>query len=133
MSYLRALYGRIPWIQLWRRYNGKWHHMLNRKEPDMTASNAANVIIRASAWILDTFIDVILHLRLVNDSRNESNISHDYARSIFDRCFSFTAYTLNTMKGLDELSLSMPKDCSSLLYKDAVPVVGILHGTNDVA
>jgi hypothetical protein len=41
--------------------------------------------------------------------------------------------TLNTMKGLDLISFSMPKDCSSLHFIDAVPAVGILYGTHEIS
>ena len=40
--------------------------------PDMMASYAADVTIRARAWMLDAVIDVKLHPRLVNNTSNKS-------------------------------------------------------------
>ena len=102
--------------------------------PDMTASYAADVAIRARAWILDAVIDINSHPRLVNDSGSDtSKLSHEYVHSIFDRSYSFMTDTLKTMRGLDVISFSMPKDRSSLCYKDAVPVTGIMHGTHEIS
>jgi hypothetical protein len=37
------------------------------------------------------------------------------------------------MKGVDLISFSMPKRRSSLLNKNAVPVLAILHGTHEIS
>jgi hypothetical protein len=46
----------------------------------------------------------------------------------FESRASYIAYT---MKGLDLISFSMPKLCSSLLNKNAVPVLAILRGSHE--
>ena len=51
---------------------------------------------------------------------------------IFQHCDSFRATKLNSMRGLDLISFSMPKHHSSLLNKNAVPVTAILHGTHEI-
>ena len=67
--------------------------------PDMTASYAADVAIRARAWILDAVIDINSHPRLVNDSGSDtSKLSHEYVHNIFDRSYSFMTDTLKTMR-----------------------------------
>ncbi len=94
--------------------------------PEMTASFAADVRIRARAWILDAVLDVASHPHLVN----ETEISHAYVENMFERCDLYIAYT---MKGLDLISFSMPNHRSSLLNPNAVPVTAILHGTHEIS
>ena len=99
----------------------------------MTASfAAAGVRIRARAWVLDAVLDVHSHPLLVNPSSDEREISHEYVKKMFESCDSYRANKLNTMRGLDLISFSMPKHSSSLLNKSAVPVTVILHGTHEI-
>ena len=84
--------------------------------------------IRARAWMLDAVLDVDSHPQLVNTNRDE--ISHEYVKKMFESCESYLACT---MKGLNLISFSMPKHHSTLMYKTAVPVVAILHGTHEIS
>ena len=98
--------------------------------PQMTARLAADVSTRARAWMLDAVIDINLNPRLVDANSYITKFSHEYVRDIFHRCDPFIA---KHMKGLDLISFSMLKDRSSLHLIDAVPVVGILHGTHEIS
>ncbi len=68
---------------------------------EMTASFAAYVAIRACAWMLDAVLDVDAHPHLVNANSDETEISHEYVKKIFQRCDSCHANKLNTMRVLD--------------------------------
>ena len=96
---------------------------------EMTASSV-DVRIQARAWILDAIIDINLHPLLVNKNSDKTEISQAYIRKIFESCNSWIA---KTMKGLNLLAFSMPKDRSSLRCMNEVPVVGILHGSHEVS
>jgi hypothetical protein len=83
--------------------------------------------------MLDAVLDVDSHPHLVNANNHETEISHEYVKRIFQRCDLHRANTLNTMKGLDLISFSVPKHRSSLLNRNAVPVTAILHGTHEIS
>ena len=97
---------------------------------EMPASSSVDVRIQARAWILDAIIDINLHPLLVNKNSDKTEISQEYIRKFFESCNSWIA---KTMKGLNLLSFSMPKDRSSLRCMNEVPVVGILHGSHAVS
>ena len=97
---------------------------------EMPASSSVDVRIQARAWILDAIIDITLHPLLVNKNSDKTEISQEYIRKFFESCNSWIA---KTMKGLNLLSFSMPKDRSSLRCMNEVPVVGILHGSHAVS
>jgi hypothetical protein len=78
---------------------------------EMTASSAADEGIRAFAWMLDTVFNIHFHPLLMNENGDQTVMSHGYVESIFDSCDSYIA---STMKRLNLISFSMPKDRSSL-------------------
>ena len=94
------------------------------------ASFAHDVVIRARAWILNAVLDVDSHPHLVSTNSDETEISQAYVTNMFKSCDSFIGHNL---KGLDLISFAMPKHRSSLLNKNAVPVVAILHGTHKIS
>ena len=55
------------------------------------------------------------------------------SKIIFHHCDSYRSTTLNTVRGLDLISFAVPKHRSSLLNKNALPVVAILHGTHEIS
>jgi hypothetical protein len=79
--------------------------------PEMTASFAADVKLLACAWMLDEVlqVDVDLHPHLVNAKRDGTEISNIYVKKKFQRCDSYRANTINTVRGLDSIQFSMPK------------------------
>ena len=82
--------------------------------------------------MLDSVRDVDSHPHLVRTTGNndETGISHAYMKILFENCDSYIA---RTMKGLDLISFSIPKHRLSLLKKNAVPVMAILHGTHEIS
>ena len=52
---------------------------------------------------------------------------------MLQQCESYCVNTLNTMRGLDLISFSIPKLRSSLLYTNSVPMTAILHGTHNIS
>ena len=90
--------------------------------PETTAADGR---IRSLAWMLDAVFDVNLHQNLVN----KREISHKYVEKIFESCEKII---VNTMKGLDLISFSLPKQRLGMANKNAVPVTAILHGTHEI-
>ena len=95
-----------------------------------TESPMTDVGIRARAWVLDAVLDVTLHPDLLIVNGNETEISHQYVEKIFESCEKIIA---NTMKGLDLISFSLPKQRLGMTNKNAVPVTAILHGTHEIS
>ena len=98
-----------------------------------TESPMTDVGIRARAWVLDAVLDVTLHPDLLIVNGNETEISHQYVKTMLQQCESYCVNTLNTMRGLDLISFSIPKLRSSLLYTNSVPMTAILHGTHNIS
>jgi hypothetical protein len=77
------------------------------------AQFAADVRIRARAWMLDAVLDVDSHPHLLNLNGNETGISHEYVKNVPEQCESYCVNILNTVRGLDLISFSIPKPRSS--------------------
>jgi hypothetical protein len=96
-------------------------------------STMTDVRIRARAWVLDAVIEVASHPHLLIVNGDETEISHQYVEKMLKQCESYGVNTLNTMRGLDLISFSIPKLRSSLLYKNSVPLMAILHGKHNIS